>query len=184
MKTDSYSRISISEQEAFTALYTGKIDSLEGVVLDGVDISQYNQARSVNADSIPELKTYNNLFDISLEEFDQINQNNWFMPKDAVHENLMEMLFGMCKTPEQHARVETELKLFSQHGMIDLLFYLKYLVDTMRENKIIWGVGRGSSVASYVLYLIGVHKIDSIKYDLDINEFLKEKKNGLQNNAG
>ena len=184
MKTDSYSRISISEQEAFTALYTGKIDSLEGVVLDGVDISQYNQARSINADSIPELKPYNDLFDISLKEFDQTNQCNWFMPRDAVHENLMEMLFGMCKTPEQHRRVETELELFSQHGMIDLLFYLKYLVDTMRENKIIWGVGRGSSVASYVLYLIGVHKIDSIKYDLDINEFLKEKKNGLQNNAG
>jgi hypothetical protein len=184
VKTDSYSRISISEQEAFTALYTGKIDSLEGVVLDGVDISQYNQARSINADSIPELKPYNDLFDISLKEFDQTNQRNWFMPRDAVHENLMEMLFGMCKTPEQHRRVETELELFSQHGMIDLLFYLKYLVDTMRENKIIWGVGRGSSVASYVLYLIGVHKIDSIKYDLDINEFLKEKKNGLQNNAG
>jgi DNA polymerase III alpha subunit len=43
----------------------------------------------------------------------------------------------------------------------------------MKENKIVWGVGRGSSVASYVLYLIGVHRIDSIKYDLDIREFLK-----------
>jgi DNA polymerase III alpha subunit len=57
--------------------------------------------------------------------------------------------------------------------MFDLLFYLKYLVDTLRENKVVWGVGRGSSVASYVLYLIGIHKIDSIKYDLDITEFLK-----------
>jgi DNA polymerase III alpha subunit len=56
---------------------------------------------------------------------------------------------------------------------MDLLKYLKYLVDTMRENKIVWGVGRGSSVASYALYLIGVHKVDSIKYQLDINEFLK-----------
>ena len=57
--------------------------------------------------------------------------------------------------------------------MLDLLFYLKYLVDTMRGNSIVWGVGRGSSVASYVLYLLGVHKVDSIKYDLDINEFLR-----------
>jgi DNA polymerase III alpha subunit len=57
--------------------------------------------------------------------------------------------------------------------MFDLLFYLKYLVDTLRENKVLWGVGRGSSVASYVLYLIGVHKIDSLKYNLDIAEFLK-----------
>jgi DNA polymerase III alpha subunit len=57
--------------------------------------------------------------------------------------------------------------------MIGLLKYIKYLVDTMREHKIVWGVGRGSSVASYALYLIGVHKIDSVKYGLDINEFLK-----------
>ena len=85
----------------------------------------------------------------------------------------------MCTTPEQTDRVSQELKLFIEHGMFDLLFYLKYLVDTMRQNKIVWGVGRGSSVASYVLFLIGVHKIDSLKYNLDIHEFLKEKQNGL-----
>ena len=54
-----------------------------------------------------------------------------------------------------------------------LLCYLKYLVDTMREHNIVWGVGRGSSVASYCLYLLGVHKINSIKFELDIKEFLK-----------
>jgi DNA polymerase III alpha subunit len=50
---------------------------------------------------------------------------------------------------------------------------MKYLVDTLRKNIIVWGVGRGSSVASYILYLIGVHRIDSLYYDLDIAEFLK-----------
>jgi DNA polymerase III alpha subunit len=43
----------------------------------------------------------------------------------------------------------------------------------MRKHNIVWGVGRGSSVASYVLYLIGVHKINSMYYDLDIEEFLR-----------
>ena len=57
--------------------------------------------------------------------------------------------------------------------MNNLLRYMIYLVDFMRENDIVWGVGRGSSVASYVLYLIGVHKIDSLYYDLDIAEFLR-----------
>jgi DNA polymerase III alpha subunit len=57
--------------------------------------------------------------------------------------------------------------------MFVLLQYLKYLVDTMRKNNIIWGVGRGSSVASYVLYLIGIHRINSLYYDLSIDEFLK-----------
>jgi DNA polymerase III alpha subunit len=62
--------------------------------------------------------------------------------------------------------------------MMDMLFFIKYLVDTLRKNKIIWGVGRGSSVASYVLYLIGVHKVDSIKYNLPIEEFFKGDQNG------
>jgi DNA polymerase III alpha subunit len=56
---------------------------------------------------------------------------------------------------------------------------LKYIVDTLRDNKIIWGVGRGSSVSSYVLYLLGVHRIDSLKYQLDYREFLRiGEKNG------
>jgi len=57
--------------------------------------------------------------------------------------------------------------------MLDLLKWLKYLVDTMRQNNIVWGVGRGSSVSSYVLYMLGVHKIDSLKYNLDFKEFMR-----------
>jgi DNA polymerase III alpha subunit len=55
---------------------------------------------------------------------------------------------------------------------------MKYIVDTLRANNIVWGVGRGSSVASYVLHLIGVHKIDSIKYSIPIEEFFKGEING------
>jgi len=70
-------------------------------------------------------------------------------------------------------RVQEELAAFGERGMYNLLRYMIYLVDFMRENDIVWGVGRGSSVASYVLYLIGVHKIDSLKYNLDWREFLR-----------
>ena len=173
MKIDDYGQVTISEQEVFDALYSGKLKSLEGVVING-NIDQYNQARQQNADRIAELFPSKDL-NISKESFDELNQNNWFIPKDAVQENLVEMLYGMCTTEEQTNRVSQELELFIQHNMLDLLFYLKYLVDTMRNNNILWGVGRGSSVASYILFLLGVHKIDSIKYNLDIKEFLKEK---------
>jgi DNA polymerase III alpha subunit len=57
--------------------------------------------------------------------------------------------------------------------MFVLLQYLKYLVDTMRNNSVVWGVGRGSSVASFVLFLIGIHRINSLYYGLSIDEFLK-----------
>lgn len=175
MKINNYSEVEISESEAFDALYSGKISTLDNVHIDSDNaIAQYNSARNLNADCIAELKKIiHDEFD-SVELFDKANQCNWFMP-DNYFPNLVEHLYGLCKTDLEKNRVTVELELFIQHNMFDLLFYLKYLVDTMRENKIVWGVGRGSSVASYVLYLLGVHKIDSIKYDLDIHEFLKEK---------
>ena len=69
--------------------------------------------------------------------------------------------------------IEEELLEFEKHNMINLLRYMIYLVDFMRKNNIVWGVGRGSSVASYVLYLIGVHRINSIQFDLDWKEFIR-----------
>ena len=86
------------------------------------------------------------------------------------------MLYGMCETDEQRSRVDQELDLFIKNGMLDVLYAMQYVVDTLRAKGIVWGVGRGSSVASYVLYLIGVHKIDSIKYNLPIEEFFKGEK--------
>ena len=65
------------------------------------------------------------------------------------------------------------LLLYQERDLFNLLRYLVYLVDIMKDNHIIWGVGRGSSVASYVLYLLEIHKVDSMYYDLDINEFLR-----------
>lgn len=75
--------------------------------------------------------------------------------------------------PEGDARIELELELFRTRNLFPVLQTLIYIVDTMRKNNIVWGVGRGSSVASYCLYLIGVHRINSLKYNLDIHEFLK-----------
>ena len=107
----------------------------------------------------------------------EINSNRWFIP-DEYYPNLTEMLYGMCETEIQRERVSQELELYIKHGMYDVLHVMKYIVDTLRANNIVWGVGRGSSVASYVLFLIGVHKIDSIKYSIPIEEFFKGEING------
>jgi DNA polymerase III alpha subunit len=103
----------------------------------------------------------------------EINPKHWFIPEDYCP-NLTEMLYGMCETDEQRNRVSQELELYIKHGIYDVLHVIKYIVDTLRANNIVWGVGRGSSVASYVLFLIGIHKIDSVKYKLPIEEFFKE----------
>ena len=80
---------------------------------------------------------------------------------------------AQCKTDAELHRAGEELLLYQERDMFILLKYLKYLVDTLRTNNIVWGVGRGSSVASFVLYLIGIHRINSLYYDLPITEFLK-----------
>ncbi len=107
----------------------------------------------------------------------EINPSRWFIP-DNYYPNLTEYLYGCCETQEQTDRVSLELELYIKNGMYDMLHCMKYIVDTLRENNVLWGVGRGSSVASYVLFLIGVHKIDSVKYNLPIDEFFKGEQNG------
>jgi DNA polymerase III alpha subunit len=87
--------------------------------------------------------------------------------------DIAKYVLELCETDEELQRVGQELLLFQERDMFPLLRYLKYLVDTMRENNIVWGVGRGSSVSSFVLFLIGVHRINSVYYDLSIDEFLK-----------
>jgi DNA polymerase III alpha subunit len=171
MNINSYGQVEITEEEAIDALYTGKIKSLDKVYIADSARSKFNQGRRTNGDRFFDLEQLV-IPSFSVEEFDRWNQQQWFMPKDHCPD-LIELLFNSCQTQEQIERVTTELELFVQYGMYDVLFYLKYLVDTMREQGIVWGVGRGSSVASYVLYLIGVHKVDSIKFSLDIKEFFK-----------
>jgi DNA polymerase-3 subunit alpha len=87
--------------------------------------------------------------------------------------DIAEHVLSLCCTQEELQRVGEELLLFQERNLFDLLRYLKYLVDVMKENHVIWGVGRGSSVASYVLYKLGVHRIDSMFYELDPREFLR-----------
>lgn len=95
------------------------------------------------------------------------------MPDEYKSYPIYDYCINRCTTIEQQKRVMEEFAAFDERDMLPLLCYMKYLVDFMRENNIVWGVGRGSSVASYVLYLIGVHRINSIQYGLDWREFLR-----------
>ena len=110
---------------------------------------------------------------LSVDEYDLMNQHNWLMPEEYKQIDIAQYVIDCCKTDAEIQRAGEELLMFQQRNLFNLLKYLKYLVDTMKTNNIIWGVGRGSSVASYVLYLLGVHRVDSMYYDLDPKEFLR-----------
>ena len=110
---------------------------------------------------------------MSIDRYDQALQSQWHMPDEYKELDIAEYILSLCTQDYELQRVAEELLLYQERDLFDLLRYLKYLVDTLRKNNLVWGVGRGSSVASYVLFLLGVHKINSLYYELSIDEFLK-----------
>ena len=147
------------------------LTQMKCVVDTGVDIESAVQA----LENPGQLATWTFPYDsdISVPDWDSVQQRNWHMPDKYKQLDIAEYVVAMCDTPEKLQRVGHELLLYQERGLFDLLRYLKYLVDVMHDNRVIWGVGRGSSVASYVLYLLGVHRIDSMYYDLNVGEFLR-----------
>jgi DNA polymerase III alpha subunit len=109
----------------------------------------------------------------SVPEFHLTQQLSWHMPEEYKQIDIAAHILGLCTSEAELQRCGKELLLYQERDLFDLLRYLKYLIDTMQSNCVIWGVGRGSSVASYVLYKLGVHRIDSMFYDLDVGEFLR-----------
>ena len=170
MKYDQDGQTYTTSNELCDLLY--KNPELDISLFQVEDSLEYN--RSV-ADLHAELDLLDSYHSISqtVEEFDRVLQRNWRMPKEYKELDIAAYVLGLCKEEHELQRVGEELILYQERDLFDLLRYLKYLIDTLRKNNIVWGVGRGSSVASYVLFLIGVHKIDALYYQLDIEEFLK-----------
>jgi DNA polymerase III alpha subunit len=169
MSVDNFGIKQYSSQELITHLYQGK--SISNVILDPRDNGVQHYIENYVDLMLDQVSIYEPL-DISIEEFDKILQNSWLMPEEYKKMDIEGFLVNEC--PKQnYQRLIDELREFRSRDMLDLLRWLKYFVDTCRKNQIVWGVGRGSSVSSYTLFLIGVHKIDSVKYNLDWQEFLR-----------
>ena len=81
--------------------------------------------------------------------------------------------FGEDEYKERLMRTKMEIRIWKKRNLFGMLRTLIYVVNTFEEHKIVWGTGRGSSCASYLLYLIGLHQVDSVKYDLDLGEFFR-----------
>jgi DNA polymerase III alpha subunit len=173
MKTDQYSQLIFSETDLVDLLMQGnKIDRYHDMIVDStVDIEKIIDLIDDNSFATTWQKESN--LSLTVEEFDKTQQSNWYMPDQYKSLDIAEHVLSLCATPAQLQRVGHELLLYQEKNLFDLLRYLKYLVDVMTNNSIIWGVGRGSSVASYVLYLLKVHRIDSMYYELQPEEFLR-----------
>lgn len=167
MKTDIFGQQILSEDD-ICDFYLSNPDKIITVCLSDQIIPNTNIEFSKYPNIIPYVEP-----NLSKQEFDKNQQQKWFMPEEYYNMDIALYVLSKCETEAELQRAGEELFLFQERELFPLLRYLKYLVDTMRENNIVWGVGRGSSVASYVLFLLGVHRINSLYYDLSIDEFLK-----------
>lgn len=170
MNVDEFGVVFFSSDEVADLLYKDPTLDLRNFKVK--DASRFNNSVAELFAEMPVLEQYSYTV-LSVDEFDDKNQSNWFMPEEYRTLDIAEYILSLCTTDAELQRVGEELMLYQERELFDLLRFLKYFVDSLRKNKILWGVGRGSSVSSYVLYLLGVHKINSMYYDLDIAEFLK-----------
>lgn len=166
MRLDQYSNPIFDEQDLFNALYEGK-PITPNMFVDSTD----------NVKSLEQTANFKfwlplDNYDIPLDEYDSAMQADWQMPDEYKTLDIEEFLVKLCPT-ENYQRLIDELAEYKTRNMLDLLRWLKYFVDTCEKEGILWGLGRGSSVASYALYLMGVHSVDSVKYNLDWQEFLR-----------
>jgi DNA polymerase III alpha subunit len=170
MKQNKFGELIFNESDVCDLLMQGRdVGSLKNLIIDNsVNLAQWSNV----IDPVPDFQPHQT-HNCSVEEFHAQQQRNWHMPEQYKTLDIAAHVLGLCSTQEELQRCGQELLLYQERDLFDLLRYLKYLVDVMIENNIVWGVGRGSSVASHVLYKLGVHRIDSMYYNLDISEFLR-----------
>ena len=162
-----------SQNDICDLLMQGRtVDSLTQVVVDETVNIEQLVGQIDHADSLLTW-TFPHNEETSVPEFHVTQQQNWHMPEEYCQLDIAVHVLSLCNSEAELQRCGQELLLYQERDLFDLLRYLKYLVDIMRTNNVIWGVGRGSSVASYVLYKLGVHRIDSLHYNLDPHEFLR-----------
>ena len=173
MIQNKFGELVFSEPDICNLIMQGRdVDSLTHVVVDNA-VNLEELIRHVERPESLLTWTFPYNANTSVPEFHEAQQLMWHMPEEYKTLDIAKHVLGLCRTEAELQRCGTELLLYQERGLFDLLRYLAYLVDVMKQNQVIWGVGRGSSVASYVLYLLGIHRINSMYYNLDIAEFLR-----------
>ena len=173
MIQNKFGEMIFNESDVCDLIMQGRdIDSLQNLVVDdSINIEELTMQIERPDSLLTWTFPYNQGF--SVPEFHLTQQSHWHMPDKYRQLDIAEHVLSLCTTDAELQRCGAELLLYQERNLFNLLRYLQYLVDVMKQNNVIWGVGRGSSVSSYVLYKLGVHRIDSLYYNLDVHEFLR-----------
>lgn len=150
--------MTLTDEEFVKAVSLGRCVDFAVSCLDSEHLAEFIQANNSVAEPL---------------EVNAYNYGDWLIPTEYQRLDLLQWLLDKCSTDAERIRVQEEWQLYEQKGLVPVLAAVKYIVDTMRSHNLVWGVGRGSSVASFILYLLGAHKINSMEWDLDPTEFLR-----------
>jgi len=71
-------------------------------------------------------------------------------------------------------RAKYELETLKELGFIDYILLVWDVINFCKTNNIPVGLGRGSAAGSLILYLIGVTRIDPVKYNLYFERFISK----------
>ena len=172
MITDKFGIPIFDYVDIINVINSGNIDILNKLqCFHSDEIDKFNQSAKLFETDILNIYKEPN---ITIDELDKKLQSEWLMIPDEYNQiNVLEFLLNKCNNEQEISRIKEEYIEYEDRDMITLLKFLIFLVDFMKENDIVWGIGRGSSVASFILYKIGIHKVDSLKYQLEWKEFLK-----------
>ena len=111
---------------------------------------------------------------------------SWKLPQKYLAIDISEHVMGVfsgriaslnytpAQTEQAILRVDRELKEYETRNLHDLLRAIIYILDRFKSENQVYGVGRGSSCASYILFLLGLHLVDSIKYEVPLDEFFHD----------
>jgi DNA polymerase III alpha subunit len=166
---DECSRRILSEHQLIEMVLNQK--DIDGAYVDDPAVAKdFNEKNRQYFDLPIELRVPEK---IDPAEYHQKCVDTWFLPDKYMDIDVLEYLNSKVATQTGQLRIKLEYEQFKQRGLINVLRTMIYLVDVFRENNIVWGVGRGSSVSSYVLYVIGINKINPLEYGLSSDEFFK-----------
>jgi len=162
-------RVLLKNGESVLSSFSYARRILNGEPVDGVLVM-----RDVHSDKFESL----NGISISSELVD-------FDPEPLPHEHTDDELSELIQyierserfmgTDDEIDRISLELDYFIRTLNIPFILECKKLIDKFKEDDIIWGVGRGSSCASYICFLLEINDVNPIKYNIPFNELSKEQ---------
>lgn len=93
----------------------------------------------------------------------------------AVYENCAKKLnYTSSELDHAENRIVAELAEIERRGMVEFVKTVIFIIDEFRKANVVWGVGRGSSCASYILFLLGLHLVDPVRFDIPMDEFFHD----------